>query len=150
MSIRAFIDTNIFIYIQRTDNPLKKQIAEKAIHCFDCVASTQVLNEISNVFTKKYPMPVEKIERLLNNIAENAEVITVSETLIRQALHVHDRYQIPYFDSLMIVAALYAHCAYLISEDMQDGLLIDGKLKIVNVFNHADILHPDEKSTTSP
>ena len=58
MRARAFIDTNIFIYTQRTDSPIKRQIAEDAINCFDCVASTQVLNEIINVFTKKYPMSV--------------------------------------------------------------------------------------------
>jgi predicted nucleic acid-binding protein len=32
MHVRAFIDTNIFIYTQRTDAPDKKVIAEEAIH----------------------------------------------------------------------------------------------------------------------
>ena len=42
---KAFIDTNIFIYIQRTDEPDKTKISEKTIDFFDCVVSTQVLNE---------------------------------------------------------------------------------------------------------
>jgi hypothetical protein len=29
-----------------------------------------------------------------------------------------------------------------VTEDMQDGLVIDGKLTILNIFNHADMLNP--------
>ena len=140
MSVKAFIDTNIFIYIQRTDNLAKKQIAEDAVHCFDCVASTQVLNEICSVFTKKYPATIAKVECLVKSIAENAEIVIVSEAIIHQALQLHGRYQLPYFDCLMIAAALFSKCHYLISEDMQDGLLIEETLKIVNIFNHLELL----------
>jgi len=31
---KAFIDTNIFIYIQRTDEPIKTKISEKVINIF--------------------------------------------------------------------------------------------------------------------
>ena len=140
MNVKAFIDTNIFVYTQRTDSPVKRRIAEDTIHYFDCVASTQVLNEITNVFTRKYPMPVEKVETLIKSIGEIAEIIVINEALIIRALHLHHRYKIPYYDCLMIAAAVYSGCQYLISEDMQDGLLIDDTLKIVNIFNHAGIL----------
>jgi len=141
MSVRAFIDTNIFIYIQRTDCPAKRKIAEDAINYFDCVASTQVLNEIANIFTKKYPMPVKKIVRLLKSISGISEIIVINEALIDHALHLHHRYKISYYDCLMVAAAVHSGCQYLISEDMQDGLLIENTLKIVNVFNHADEFH---------
>jgi len=135
MSARAFIDTNIFVYIQRTDCPEKRQIAENAINNFECIASTQVLNEIANIFTKKYPMPVEKVELLINSICEVSEIIIVNKAIIDHALHLHHRYKIPYYDCLMIAAAIYSGCQYLLSEDMQDGFLIDNTLKIVNIFN---------------
>ena len=139
MSVKAFVDTNVFIYTQRTDNPQKKQIAEDAINYFDCVASTQVLNELVNVFTKKYPMPIEKIEHLLKSINEISEIIVIDETIIIHALHLHGRYKMSYFDSLMIAAAIHSGCQLLLSEDMQDGLLIEDSLKIVNIFNHKDL-----------
>ena len=140
MSDKAFIDTNILIYTQRTDSPAKKQIAEDAIDHFDCVTSTQVLNEIANVFTKKYPMPVEKIERLLESICEISDLVVIDEVLIIHALHLHHCYKISYYDCLMIAAAISSNCQYLISEDMNDGLLIEEKLKIVNIFSHVDLL----------
>ena len=138
MSVKAFIDTNIFIYTQRTDSPTKKRIAENAINYFDCVASTQVLNELSNVFTKKYPIPFEKLECLIKNISEIAEIIVIDEYIIFFALDLHYRCKVSYYDCLMIAAALYSGCQYLISEDMQDGLLINNNLKIINIFTNTD------------
>jgi predicted nucleic acid-binding protein len=37
-------------------------------------------------------------------------------------------------DALMVAAALRAGSTTLWSEDMQDGMLIDGKLRIANPF----------------
>jgi len=140
MNAKAFIDTNILIYTQRTDNPIKKQIADDVVSHFDCVASTQVLNELANVFTKKYPTPIEKIEYLLKSIRDIFEIIIVDENVIIHALHLHNRYKISYYDSLMIAAAIKADCQYLITEDMNDGLVVENTLKIVNIFSHSDML----------
>jgi len=40
----------------------------------------------------------------------------------------------------MAAAALEADCKYLISEDMQDGLVIENKLQILNIYEHTDLL----------
>lgn len=140
MSVKAFIDTNILIYTQRTDNSTKKQIADDTINHFDCVVSTQVLNEVTNVFIKKYPTPVEKIERLLISIVDVFEIIIVDEKMVIHALHLHGRYKVSFYDCLMIAAALKAGCQYLITEDMNDGLVVENTLKIVNIFSHGDLL----------
>jgi predicted nucleic acid-binding protein len=137
---RVFIDTNIFIYIQRTDEPDKTRIAERAIDFFDCVASTQVLNEICNILTRKFPSPKEEVSRVLDSIKESCIIQTVTNDFPEKALDYHFRYSISYYDALMIAAAVESHCKYLISEDMQDGLIIDGKLQIVNIFSHTDLL----------
>jgi predicted nucleic acid-binding protein len=142
MSDKAFIDTNIFVYIQRTDDPQKKLVSEQATIFFDCVVSTQVLNELCNIFTKKYPVSVDEIKRLLASIHDNCEHITVTEDFVTEALKYHHKFSISYFDALMVVAALKANSKYLITEDMQDGLVIDGKLTILNIFNHTDMLNP--------
>jgi predicted nucleic acid-binding protein len=140
MNAKAFIDTNIFIYTQRSDSPIKRRLAEDTINFFNCTASTQVLNEIANIFTKKYPMPVAKVEQLLKSICEISEIVIIDKILINSALNFHHRYKISYYDCLMIAAAVYSGCQYLITEDMQDGLLIENTLTIVNIFNHSDML----------
>ena len=137
---KAFIDTNIFIYIQRTDEPNKTKIAEKAIEFFDCIVSTQILNEVCNILTKKYPSTKEKIKRVLQSIQDNCATVTVTNDYPAKALDYHSKYSVSYYDALIIVAALEADCKFLISEDMQDGLIIDKKLQIVNIFKHIDLL----------
>ena len=143
---KAFIDTNIFIYTQRTDSPGKRVIAENVINQFNCVASTQVLNEIANVFTKKYPMPIEKVECLIKSICEISEIVIIDDVLIIKALNLQSKYKVSYFDCLMIAAAIDSDCKYLLTEDMQDGIVIDNTIKIISIFNHIDLI-PETKNT---
>jgi predicted nucleic acid-binding protein len=50
------------------------------------------------------------------------------------ALRIAERYGYAFFDALMIASALRADCGILWSEDMQDGLVIDQRLRIANPF----------------
>jgi len=120
--------------------PNKAKIAEKTIDFFDCIISTQVLNEVCNILTKKYPTTKDKIKRVLQSIQGNCTTVTVTTDYSPKALDYHSKYSVSYYDALIIVAALEADCKYLISEDMQDGLIIDKKLQIVNIFKHTDLL----------
>jgi predicted nucleic acid-binding protein len=67
--------------------------------------------------------------------------VLVDNNLIIDALRIHGRYSISFYDSLMVAAALKGNCKYLISEDMQDGLVIEGKLTIVNIFIHTNMIN---------
>ena len=138
MRVKIFIDTNLLVYTQRADNPVKQQIARSLLDNYNCVASTQVLNEFCNIFTRKYPVPVTDIETIINTIVEVCEISFVSADTIRQALALHKKYQYPYYDCLIIASALESGCEYLFTEDLQDGQVINNKLKIVNVFKHSE------------
>ena len=136
---RAFIDTNVFIYYQCTDDSRHK-ISEEAINFFDCVVSTQVLNEICNLLTRKYPTPFSEIKKYISDIINSSDLVSVNHEIMFTALDYHSKYSISYYDALMVVAALEANCKYLISEDMQDGLIIEKKLKIVNIYKHPELM----------
>ena len=45
-----------------------------------------------------------------------------------------ERYGLSVYDAMIIAAALLAGCTTLWSEDMQDGLLVEGQLRIANPF----------------
>jgi predicted nucleic acid-binding protein len=45
-----------------------------------------------------------------------------------------ERYGFSIYDSMIAAAALLADCDTLWSEDMQDGMLIDARLRIANPF----------------
>ncbi len=52
MSGRAFLDTNLFVYMQSASDPAKKELSYQALESFDCIVSTQVLNEFCSVALK--------------------------------------------------------------------------------------------------
>jgi predicted nucleic acid-binding protein len=44
------------------------------------------------------------------------------------------KYSLSFWDSLIVASALAANAEILYSEDMQNGLLIENKLRIINPF----------------
>jgi predicted nucleic acid-binding protein len=120
--------------MQRSDDIRKRSIARQTINDYDCVTSTQVLNEVCNVFTKKYPIPVESLGLIVKSIVKTAEVAIVSPTTIDLALGIHKDYRYSYYDALIIASALEKKCVCLFTEDMQDEQIIYETLTIVNIF----------------
>jgi len=138
MSGKAFFDTNMFIYIYSNDEPQKKEISQKTVKEYDCIISTQVLNEFSNVCLKKFNKTTEEVELALNEIIENSTVSLIDNHTIKQALRIHKQYGYNYYDCLIIASALNSNCEYLITEDMVDGQIIDKKLTIVNIYSESN------------
>jgi predicted nucleic acid-binding protein len=49
-----------------------------------------------------------------------------------------ERHQLGIYDALIAASALLAECDRLWSEDMQDGMAIEGRLRIVNPFRASE------------
>ena len=130
---KVFIDTNILLYLLSSDTE-KADRAENILSAGG-VISVQVLNEMANVALRKLAMSWTEINEVLMLIRAvcPTEPLTV-ETHDRGRL-VAERYELSVYDSMIVAAALLAGCETLYSEDMQDGLQIDKKLRICNPFN---------------
>jgi predicted nucleic acid-binding protein len=139
MNDRAFIDTNIFIYLYSEDEMQKQNISQKAIDNYDCIISTQVLNEFSNVCIGKLNKTTEEVELAVNEIIGQCSVTLIEKNDIKQALEIHRRYGYRYFDCLMLASALNSDCKYIITEDKSDGQIIDNRLTIVNIYSEKNI-----------
>jgi predicted nucleic acid-binding protein len=131
---KAFLDTNIFVYLY-SESEVDKQLAvEKAINRYDRYISTQVLSEFCNVGIRKLKPADEAIRGSISQICEACNVAHIDEDTISKALDIHERYQYSYYDSLIVASALESGCRYLLSEDMSDGQIIEGTLSIRNIF----------------
>jgi predicted nucleic acid-binding protein len=96
--------------------------------------SVQVLNEMANVCRKKWFMDLSEVAPLLMQIRELITVVPVTLAVHERGLDLPGRYNFSVYDAMIVAAALEAGCDKLYSEDMQDGLVVDGRLTIRNPF----------------
>ena len=135
MSDKAFLDTNVIIYLYSEDELEKRNIICEQVNNNTCITSTQVLNEASNVWLKKYNWSVGQITTYLDGIeAICDEILLIQRKTINQALNIKDLYGYSYYDSLVLASALEANCKTVVTEDMSDGQIIFGNLEITNPF----------------
>jgi predicted nucleic acid-binding protein len=134
MKDKLFLDSNILVYCYSTSDMHKRGIARSLTSMDNIHISTQVLNETTNVLAKKYSIPWSDLAKLIDDFENNFTVRLVSISEIRKACGIAERYGFSFFDSLMIASALECNCDVLYSEDMQNGQIIEDKLKIVNPF----------------
>jgi predicted nucleic acid-binding protein len=127
-----FLDTNVLVYAFTTD---PRATAAQALLGRGCVTSVQALNEFTNVARRKLGMNWQEVRQAL------AAIRTLCRTILPMDIETHadalgiaERHGYAIFDALMIAAALRADCAVLYSEDMQDGMAIGGRLRIVDPF----------------
>lgn len=134
--MRSFLDTNVLIYVDAGDEPVKQQralslIAEARLNG-EGVVSTQVLQEFANVALRKLRLPPSLVRERLRFYG-GFEVVPVTADLIAAAVDLHTSHQLAFYDALILRAAVAAGCGRLWSEDMHDDLRL-GSLQIANPF----------------
>ena len=138
MRDRVFLDTNIIIYLYSIDEDDKRDISCKFVNSADCVTSIQVMNEAGNVWFRKHSLGKTEIAKYLDEIESVCdEVMLVRRKTINLAMDVKERYGYSFYDCLMLASAIEANCTMILTEDMQDGQIINGTLKIMNPFSHS-------------
>ncbi len=131
---KAFLDTNLFVYLYSDSDQAKKEQVVRAVNRYERFVSTQVLNEFCNVCLRKLKLPVPAVREAAAEIKRSCNLVVVDDETVISALSFHEKYGFSYYDSLMLASALESDCAYLLSEDMADGQVIEGRLTIKNIF----------------
>lgn len=129
---RAFFDSNILVYAFSSDarSPVAYGLLDQG-----GVVSTQSLNELANVLLRKQKMSWPEIRRSIDLVLIRCPAIVVLDLdLHRLGVRMAERYKLSVYDGMIVAAALIAECDILYSEDMHDGLVIDGHLRIVDPF----------------
>lgn len=62
------------------------------------------------------------------------KIMPLGEETHDKWLELAERYGLSIYDAMIAASALLARCKALLSEDMQDGQIIEGSLKIRNPF----------------
>ena len=130
----VFFDTNVLIYVLAEKDP--RSIRAEGLLAAGGVVSVQGLNEFVAVARRKMQMSWKHVREAIDAIlilCPKPVPLTVDTHEAARLLANRYRYEI--YDALVLAAALRAGCSTLYSEDLQDGQVIEGKLKIRNPFS---------------
>jgi predicted nucleic acid-binding protein len=130
--IGRFLDSNVLIYLASGD-AAKADRAEQLLRDGGIV-SVQVLNEIANVALRKMKLSWPDTRYFISRIRDLLTVIPLTELIHESGLRLAERYQFGIYDGMIVAAALEAGCEVVLSEDLQHGLMVKGRLRIVNPF----------------
>ncbi len=133
MSVEVFFDTNILIYAT-IEGDTRNSIAMDHIADGGLI-SVQVLNEFVSVSRRKRKRSWPYILADLRDFEKAfGEPRPLSWATHRAALVIAERDGFSFYDALIVASALEAGCSTLLTEDMQDGRVIEGRLTIRNPF----------------
>ena len=126
MSDRYFVDTNILMYAHDSAAGDKhehaKVLVEKLWETRSGVVSTQVLQELAVNLRKKAKKPLDaKATRDVVSDYLSWQVVVNAGDSILDALDLEARYQVSFWDALVIQAAQVGGAEILYSEDLSDG-----------------------------
>jgi predicted nucleic acid-binding protein len=133
-----FLDTNVLVYAHDVSAGSK---FERALQLIDelwesemgCL-SIQVLQEFYVTITTKVKTPLDRETAIEIVSALSAwKVHSPDVNDVVAAIEIQKRYQISFWDAMIVCSASKLNCDILWSEDLNDGQVYDG-VKVVNPF----------------
>jgi len=135
-SVRSFFDTNLLVYTDDLDSPLKAERALTLLREHGIAGtgalSTQVLQEYFVTTTRKLGTAAEHARRKVELFAQ-LNLVPIGLDNILGAIDLHRLHQLSFWDALIVESALRARCAVLYTEDLPHGQRING-IEVVNPF----------------
>ncbi len=133
-----FVDTNVLVYAHDVSAGDKRARARSLIeHLWQtergCL-STQVLQEFCVVSTRRGPSPLHR-EKAAQVVAQLSHWLVHRPTVdsILSAMRLQSRYQVSFWDALILESALELGCTTIWSEDLNPGQAY-GAVTVVNPF----------------
>ncbi len=131
----CFIDTNIWLYaFIETDDTTKSVTARALIRESEAVVSVQVINEVCVNLLRRANFTEAQITQLIESFYDRCCVVELTKSDLLMASQLRQKYSLSFWDSTIMAAVLSADVPILYSEDMQHGLIIEGKVQIRNPF----------------
>jgi predicted nucleic acid-binding protein len=134
--VATFVDTNVLVYaVDRADkrkNRIARTVLAESVSHF--VISSQVLNEYYVAVTRKLepPLPESTAAQTVRQLARG-RVVSLDAELVLNAVDVCITSRLSIWDALIVSAAKKAGCQTLLTEDLNDGQVIEG-ITVKNPF----------------
>jgi predicted nucleic acid-binding protein len=136
--VPVFVDTNVLVYARDASDPEKQATASAWMeHLWTSAGgrlSVQVLQEFYVTVTRKLD-PGLSVDEAREDVRDLAawRPLRIEEAILDSAWRFEDRFELSFWDSLIVAAAHAAACETLLTEDLQHDLVIDG-LRVADPF----------------
>ena len=138
---KFFVDTNVLVYAYDSSAGKKWETSSRIFSQLwthrTGVVSTQVLQELFVSLTQKVTKPVTSItaKEILSDLLRWPVVVNNGNDILR-AIDLQTKYRLSFWDSLIVQAGITSKSEILLSEDFQDGQVIE-TVTVVNPFLEA-------------
>jgi len=133
----AFLDTNVLVYVFDQSNERKQAVAQGLLEDAgsDFVISSQVLSEFY-VATTRNLRPALRHDEAVHavRLLRALPIVAVDESLVAAAMETASNAEISLWDAQIVEAASRAGCAVVLTEDLNDGQIING-VEVKNPFS---------------
>ena len=133
-----FVDTNVLVYSKDLNEPTKMRRSNDWIDALWTAqvgrVSAQVLSEFYDVTARKDVSKAERKATVLAFATWKPQPIDVA--IIEGAWEIQDRFQLSWWNALIVAAAQRQGCRYLLTEDTLAGQDLGGVM-VVNPFTTA-------------
>jgi len=135
MTEPSFADSNIWLYAFIVGQDARKEkVAANLNRTKQVAVSTQVINEVCVNVIRKQKLNETEVKKLIRSFYGKYQVVNLDKDILLKASDLRARYPFSFWDGLIVASALSANTEILYSEDMQNDLQVENKLKIVNPF----------------
>jgi predicted nucleic acid-binding protein len=135
---KFFVDTNLLVYAYDSSAGKKWKTSLEVLSLLwthrTGVISTQVIQELFVSLTQKVKNPIrpEMAKEIISDLVQWPLVVNDGKNILR-AIDLQIKYHLSFWDSLILQAAITSKSEFLLSEDFQDGRVIES-VTIVNPF----------------
>ncbi len=135
---KFFVDTNLLVYAYDSSAGKKWKTSLEVLSLLwthrTGVMSTQVIQELFVSLTQKVRHPIlpETAREIVSDLLRWPLVVNDGVNILR-AIDLQIKYHFSFWDSLILQAAMTSKSEFLLSEDFQDGQVIES-VTIINPF----------------
>lgn len=150
--MRFTLDSNVLVYALDSDTPGKRDIARDILvraARTDAVLTAQALAEFLAVIRREYPQHFDAARAQAERWATLFPVAATSWQHVSDAAAFAARHRLQLWDCVIWQAARSLQASVFLSEDLQDGLSLDG-MAVIDPFAPANADRVEELLKESP
>jgi predicted nucleic acid-binding protein len=134
-------DTNVLVYATASLHDPKalraRDLIARAMRAGWTILLLQTLAEFANVAIRKAGIPIEEIRKTIDAWRAVLPVQSADDEDLAAALEAVRTHRLPFWDALLWASAQRAGVRCLLTEDLQDGFILQS-VRFVNPFKRAN------------